>query len=51
MITEEQQKINRINWFANNQPDMVEWEAGTKVDIEDADDSDKNSKENLNEDK
>ncbi len=29
----QEQKINRINWLVNNQPEMAEWEASTKLDI------------------
>lgn len=28
----EQQKINRVNWFLNNNKEMVEYIVGTKVD-------------------
>lgn len=27
-----EQKINRVNWFINNQPEMSEYVAGTKID-------------------
>ena len=29
----QEQKINRINWFVNNDPSMAEWVAGTKLDL------------------
>jgi len=28
-----EQKIYRLNWLINHNPDMVEWEAGTKIDL------------------
>jgi|LakMenEpi12Oct12_1017442.scaffolds.fasta_scaffold10527_1 hypothetical protein len=28
----QEQKINRINWFLNNEPEMAEYVAGTKLD-------------------
>jgi hypothetical protein len=28
----QQQKINRVNWFINNEPEMAEYVAGTKLD-------------------